>query len=205
MQLHSPLAAFVGGVEADILTALVRANGMVMDAAMLARISGKSYTGIRYALRRLVQHGTVTATQIGSRSVFAFNAEHLLASAIVEIVDSKSRLLVELTTAIGELFSIDPRFSALFGSAARDEMTPESDIDLFLVRPAEVDEDAFAAEAEVLAQRATHLTGNDVRTLVYGEEEVAQGAARHPVFAEILRDGVVLTGDLRWFRRAATS
>lgn len=205
MQLHNPLAALVGGVEADILAALVRAEGMPMDAAMLARLTGKSYSGVRYALRRLVLHGTVAETRIGSRSVFTFNAEHLLAPWITEIVASKAHLLSRLPQLIEELFLTAPTFSALFGSAARDEMAPESDIDIFLVRPDGADPAAFSDSVDALAHRIARLTGNDVRPLVYGDDEAAQGTARHPVLAEILRDGIVVTGDMTWFRRAVTS
>jgi hypothetical protein len=59
----------------------------------------------------------------------------------------------------------------------------------------------FEEEADALAQTITQLTGNDARALIYGEFEVRQGAAIHPVLGEIARDGVPLRGELSDFRK----
>ena len=201
MQLQHPLAAVSGSVDTDVLNVLAKGAGQQMDAAMLARLSGKSYTGVRHALDRLVRYGTVVESSIGAKALYRFNDRHILAAGIIEIITAKSRLFERMTELIEHEFSTPPPFAAIFGSASRDEMTAESDIDVFLVRPDAADPNVFEEEAATLAQAVTQLTGNDTRVLTYGESEVRQGAAMHPVLAEIARDGVPLCGELSDFRK----
>ncbi|QEO13807.1 nucleotidyltransferase domain-containing protein [Agromyces intestinalis] len=202
MQLQHPLGAISGGVEGDVLAALTRAGDAQMDVAQLARLTGKSYTGVKLSLRRLVSQGTVLESHVGAKSLYRFNADHILAPAIGEIVSAKSRFLERVATQIRTDFTYAPMFAALFGSASRDDMTPESDIDLFLVRPDDADAAEFDDEASELALAITRLTGNDARMLVYGLDEIAEGPEAHPVLAEIARDGVMLAGTLDEFRKA---
>ncbi|MGM7699078.1 nucleotidyltransferase domain-containing protein [Microbacterium sp. A84] len=200
MQLQYPLAAIAGGVEGDMLAILVRASEVRMDAAMIARSSGKSYTGVRHALRRLVLQGVVLEEIVGARSLYRFNQDHILASAIAEIVDVKARLFAEVTrllTAVGER----PEFAAVFGSASRDEMSPASDIDLFVLRPDGADVERFEVEVTAVTERLSRMTGNDVRALIYSASEAKGGPDRHPVLGEVARDGVVIVGSMAEFRR----
>ena len=202
MQLQHPLGAVSGAVDTSVLDVLVRAAEEPMDAAMIARLSGKSYTGVRHALERLVEYGTVIESSVGTKSLYRFNTRHLLAPAIGSIVDAKRALIRRLGEIVDEVFSSSmPQFGALFGSAARDEMRPDSDLDLFLVRPDPVEVDVFSRCADEFAEAATALTGNDARVLVYTPGELAEGAAKHPVLAEIARDGIPFAGDLAEFRR----
>lgn len=206
MELQHPLGALSGAVDTRALDVLVRAGDDPMDAAMIARLSGKSYTGVRHALERLVEQGTVLESSVGSKTLYSFNGRHLLAPAIISIVDAKRAFIRRLGEIVDREFSQAlPQFGALFGSAARGEMRPDSDLDLFLVRPDHVDVDAFARCADELAAAATELTGNDARVLVYTPRELVEGATRHPVLAEIARDGIPFAGDLAEFRRTVLS
>ncbi|MET4159957.1 nucleotidyltransferase domain-containing protein [Agromyces sp. PvR057] len=206
MELQHPLGAISGAVDTRVLDVLVRAADQPMDAAMIARLSGKSYTGVRHALERLVEQGTVLESSVGAKILYRFNARHLLAPAITSIVDAKRALLQRLSELIEREFTpAFPRFGALFGSAARGDMRPDSDLDLFMVRPAHVDVDAFAQGADDFAEEATALTGNDARVLVYTDRELTEGSTKHPLLAEIARDGIPLVGDLAEFRRTVLS
>ena len=202
MQLQHPLGAVSGAVDTSVLDVLVRAGEEPMDAAMIARLSGKSYTGVRHALERLVAQGTVIESSVGAKTLYRFNSRHLLAPAIGSIVDAKRTLIRRLGEIVDEVFSSAmPQFGAIFGSAARGEMRPDSDLDLFLARPDHVEVDVFARCADELAEASTALTGNDARVLIYTPSELAEGVGKHPVLAEITRDGIPFAGDFAEFRR----
>ena len=79
-------------------------------------------------------------------------------------------------------------------------MRDDSDIDIFLERPKRADHDRFDVDADSLAWQVSRLTGNDVRPLVYGEEEVSGTMADQRVLADIARDGVTVAGDAAGFR-----
>lgn len=83
----------------------------------------------------------------------------------------------------------------LFGSAARNDMTDDSDIDLLVILP-----DAWPEgdnHIQELSSKASTWTGNDVRPLVYTESEIADA----PIFKSILIDGIDVAGDGNWLRR----
>lgn len=90
----------------------------------------------------------------------------------------------------------DPRPMAvwLFGSAARGEVTLDSDIDLLIVTSVPVDQ--LSEQIGVLADHVHHWTGNACNPLLYAADEVTDA----PIFHEILQDGVCLAGDRSWLR-----
>lgn len=97
-----------------------------------------------------------------------------------------------------------PVLVVLFGSVARGEATPESDLDLLVVRPAgcEPDEPAWQEQLSKLQAHASTWTGNDARVLEFGEQELTEGEPP-PVLAEAARDGIDLYGTLRLLRRGS--
>lgn len=92
----------------------------------------------------------------------------------------------------------------LFGSVARGEAAPASDLDLLIVRPAgcEPDEPVWQEQLSELQTIASAWTGNDARVLEFGEQELADGETRQ-VLADAARDGIVLYGRLRALRRGS--
>lgn len=84
----------------------------------------------------------------------------------------------------------------LFGSAARGDMSDESDIDLLFIAEDDAD-DVFFENLNGLAIRASEMTGNDVRPLVYEVSEISPA----PIFGSILREGVHVYGAAAWLRQ----
>jgi hypothetical protein len=93
----------------------------------------------------------------------------------------------------------------LFGSVARGEATPESDLDLLVVRPTncEADEPAWQDQLSTLQMLASAWTGNDARVLEFGEQELTDGQPQQVVLADAARDGIELYGTLRLLRRSS--
>jgi hypothetical protein len=92
----------------------------------------------------------------------------------------------------------------LFGSVARGEATPDSDLDLLVVRPAECepDEPVWQEQLSKLQTHASAWTGNDARVLEFGEHELAGGEPQQ-VLMDAARDGIELYGTLRMLRRGS--
>ena len=85
----------------------------------------------------------------------------------------------------------------VFGSFARREAGHDSDIDLVVVRPADIDEDdeGWATSLEGWRGDVDRLTGNSVEVLEVSADEVAAKAVgRSQLWAEIRRDGRVVQG-----------
>lgn len=86
---------------------------------------------------------------------------------------------------------------SLFGSAARGEGGVESDIDLFVVRPEDVDEEdpGWRAQLAELERAGTSWTGNHVAVAEVGVAGVARLRDEEaPIVASLRVDAVTLSG-----------
>lgn len=92
------------------------------------------------ALRRLAKEGVARAEEAGNAYLYTLNREHLTAPALELLADVRVELERRLRAEI-KTWEIPPRHASIFGSAARGDGDTRSDIDIFVVRPADVPED----------------------------------------------------------------
>ncbi|EPR75695.1 hypothetical protein ADILRU_1865 [Leifsonia rubra CMS 76R] len=155
-----------------------------------------SHQGVRLSAGRLVEQGILVQRITGRGYAFAFNREHLLAGAIAQIADAKRELIARMAHTISG-WQFQPLAVTLFGSAARNEMRTDSDIDVLIVVPDAEAEDAVEESVRQFAAQVTVWTGNDVRPLVYRDSEVQPAA----IFDSVLADGIEIAGDHSWLRK----
>ncbi|WP_427018817.1 nucleotidyltransferase domain-containing protein [Pseudarthrobacter sp. P1] len=198
MRLQNPFAAVsTTGLDSQVLTVLARTEQYlsVHQIHQLLPEEG-SPQGVRKSVVRLVEQGAVLERVTGRSYAYALNLDHLLADAILQIANAKSELFSRMTQTISE-WRIQPLTVKIFGSAARNEMRADSDIDLLIVMPDSATEDAVEDSVGRLAAQTTLWTGNDVRPLVYRRSEVRPAS----IFNSILEDGIDIAGDPSWLRK----
>ncbi len=197
MELQHPFALVTPSVDGDVLAVLARADAPFTTGQVHRLLPSVSQQGIRNSLQRLAEQGTVLADRIGNAYTYRLNREHLAAEHVIGLANLMSALLARLT---GELDAWDPKpaYAAVFGSAARGTMTASSDIDLLLVRPDGADEDAWEEQTQALASRVTRWTGNDARTLVLDESDIAPD---EPVLRDVAAHGLTVAGTQDWLAR----
>jgi len=152
-----------------------------------------------------VKQGIVIAAAVGARGQqYRFNNDHVAAPAIVAL----ARLTEEVQRRFQHRlrhWEAPPVYAALFGSWATAAAHADSDLDVFLVRPREVDADVWEGQVVELQRVATSWTGNDTRALVLDDDQIDSAAtATDPTLAAILREGIALHGDADAFRRRVT-
>lgn len=198
MQLQNPFSALINGLESQVLNVLCRSENLysLSEIVQLAP-EDVSRTGASKAIKRLVSQGLVEQFSHANSYMYRLNREHLLAPAVLEISRAKSLLIERLQTEIAN-WAVKPITVTLFGSAARDEMKAESDIDLLIVWDNDTDEDTRFTLSSDIADKGSMWTGNDLRILEYTTDEITPSA----IFSEILSDGVHVYGDQSWLRRA---
>lgn len=208
MLLDRPMQVVTPTVDGDILGVLARANVALTPGEVQRMLERYSVTGIRNALTRLTEQGIVTADTRPRATIYQLNRRHLAAEAIMVLAGQREEFLARLRSALDEL-TIAPAYAALFGSAARGEMRPDSDIDLFLVRPDDVVDDrrdAWDDAIRVLVSDASAWTGNDTRVLEMESSEVRDAIAdRDPVIDSIRADEIRLFGPRAFWRRVTAS
>lgn len=198
MRLQTPFAAIsTTGLDSQVLSVLAATESYLTVQQMHQLLSeGGSPQGVRKAVVRLVEQGTVLERVTGRSYAYSLNMDHLLVDAFLQIANAKRELISRMTQIISE-WPIQPITVKIFGSAARNEMYSDSDIDLLFIAPDVAEEDTLEDLIAQLAAQMTLWTGNDVRPLVYRDSEVRPAS----IFDSILEDGIDVAGDPAWLRR----
>lgn len=195
--LHYPLDHVLGSpARVRVLRVLVEHGGAlgVSDIARRARLTLPS---TREALRRLIEANVVSGTGAGRTMVCALDKTHPLAATVARLFTEErayaDRILDGIRAAARRVSPV-PTAVWLFGSVARGEDSPASDIDVALVSS----ERDPGRQAEVLRQEiSTALQGRDDRVSVvaFSLGDVRRLAKeRAPIWSDIQRDGAVLFG-----------
>lgn len=167
-------------------------------AAQLERVMGAGTgAGIRRALERLANHGVCLREEAGGRSVYSLNHDHVLYPAIAELLKADRALPTRLRSAL-RTWDPAPRSAVLFGSAARRDGDPESDIDVLLVRPTPMSASStrdWARQVHELRAGVQRQTGNRLQVLDWTPTELRKHAAnREALIEELLVDGLTVHG-----------
>lgn len=199
LQLQSPFLAVTSAVDGDVLSVLGRAPEQWFSILQLSlMVPDRSYAGIRLSVVRLVEQGIIKVRSAGRRESYCFNASHLVAPAIISIAQAYDRFLQQLREQANNMLPEDVSWSALFGSAARGQMSPDSDIDLFVLAQRETD--AVHDRLEELSVKVRAWTGNECNPLIVSVENLhTWGDAS--VYGEISRDAITISGERSEFDR----
>lgn len=200
MQFQHPFAVITPSADGDVLAVLAGATAWFSASTVSRMVPTRSLEGIRLVLNRLADQGIVEREVVGNGHRFRLNRDHLAAEPIVLLANQWRTFLDRLTREL-ESWQTPPTYAAVFGSAARREMTLSSDIDLFLVRTGTESEDEWYENVASLESRATLWTGNDARVLWMEESEVTDRALE-TVVQDIVREGIAVIGDPSWLRGA---
>ena len=196
MDVSRPHATALRASDADVLRVLAGTKEP-MTGRRIYRLSGASaLRTVQLALDRLAADGLLDTTEQGSARLYSLNRDHLAASAVLELVSLRRRLIDRLREQLAA-FKPRPRFAALFGSTARGDGNAASDIDLFVVRPDTVAEDdpRWLGQIESLEQAVRRWTGNRLSVSEIAEDELRQAIAEErPIIVELREDAVPLIG-----------
>lgn len=198
MDLQHPFRILTPNLEGDILSLLSRAEKSY-SGREVQRAVGASQDAVRLALRRLATQGIVTPEPGGGRAIlYQLNRDHLAAPWIQGIASLRLELIERLRSEVQE-WAVQPAAAVLFGSAARNEATETSDLDLLFIRRAKIspDDNAWHEQLLSLSEAATRWTGNDARALEYGEDELINLVGQEPMLQDAADEGVDLSGSFR--------
>ena len=163
----------------------------------MARRAGRSNTGVQHVLDRLVEHGLVNREEVGRTFLYELNRDHLLAPTVEQMAGARAELIHRLRKLIGA-WEPAPVHASLFGSAARGDGDTSSEIDLLIVRPADLDpEDApWRGQLDELADSVRRWTGNNAGIAEVSEGELPRLRKDRPsVVGEVREDAVDLAGE----------
>lgn len=134
MDLTDPTRSITPTLDGPILAVLASVGRPLTVGEIATQVPRGSEIGIRKAVVRLVDQGIVTAAQMGRNVVHELNRDHIAAPAAAALAGLRHELWKRLREAL-DGWTLKPMYASVFGSAARRDGGPESDIDLLLVHP----------------------------------------------------------------------
>ena len=192
MYLNHPIEALASPDKARVLTVLCRA-GLPLSGHMIAALTGSvSQSTVSRLLAAFTRSGLVLQVPGG----YVINREHLAYRAVEALLDSKDELGRRVRIAVAAWSDV-PVAVVLFGSTARGEAGPSSDVDLLIVRPLDVavDDRHWAHAVATLAEHVQLWTGSACDVLEYDPVELERlTRGGDPLVDALLRDGVTLAG-----------
>jgi predicted nucleotidyltransferase len=190
-----PIEAIVPGAQGRVLAVLAETTAE-LNLRTIARLSGVSQAQASRVLPHLVQLGVVERREVPPSSLFRLVPEHVAARAILDLARATDTVLDEIGRSAGAL-PRPPVSVIVFGSFARREARAVSDVDVVVVRPADVDEDdeRWATSIEQWRTDVRRLTGNPVEVLEFDPgQAAARVAGRSQLWGRIRREGTVVHG-----------
>lgn len=196
MNLNRPLTSLIPSLEGEVLTVLAGAETSFTGNQVQKIIGKYSSRGVRDALQKLCTQGIVIRRSAGAADLYALNEAHLLAGYIKKIANVRTEFLDSLARKV-EAWEIKPDCAAVFGSTVRHDMTTDSDIDLFISRPAEVEYERLSWRRQLaeLALTGEKWTGNHFQIFELSNSEIDRELKTEGgVIYSIIDDGVVFHG-----------
>jgi predicted nucleotidyltransferase len=195
VDLASPLRSVSPGLDSAVLQVLAGTES-ALSASQIARLAPRgTRVGQLPVLNRLVEHGLVIAEPANHGFLYRLNREHVLADPVMSIARSRTTVLERLVRA-GRVLRPAPVLVSLFGSFARGDAGPDSDIDLLIITAADVAlGDEWEEQVQALAQQVLAWTGNRLERVILTEDHLRKVVeAGEPIVAFWLEEAITLSG-----------
>lgn len=197
MRLDQPLNdIFASGSHVKLLRAICTLpEGLTVSARDLARRARVSHPRASTVLTRLAEEGVATVQRLPRTDLYGLNREHVLAEVLIQVFVRESQLKVELLSFVATEVKrrrLPVTQARVFGSAARGDTTPTSDVDLALVAPRE-SVPAVEAAAQELAETVRKRFGTHLNVLVGSRSLGALTRSGRPgrrVWQAVEREGI---------------
>jgi len=181
--------------DARVLAALDRVESPLSGRA-LARVTGLTQSTAQRALARLRGAGLVLADPAPPSLLYRVNREHLAMASLIALLHLDDELRRRIAEQVAPWRP--PAVSVIvYGSVARGEATPASDLDLLVVRPDAVrpDDRPWQEQVAELGDCVQRWTGRRVSLVEMGRHEAGQGMIeREPFLVEADREGWLIAG-----------
>jgi predicted nucleotidyltransferase len=168
--------------------------GAPLGVAQLAADAGLTPRGTRFVLDSLVSQGIVSVLGQARAQLFVVTTAHPMAAALQALFASEAARWDALQQGLQEGLSAERsvRSAWLYGSVARGEDEPRSDVDLALVVSA--DESAVVQRARDAAQALGDRLGLQISATVLTPSDVARLRPDDAWWAGLVRDARLLKG-----------
>jgi predicted nucleotidyltransferase len=188
-----PVAGLLGESEARLLhTLLTRAEPL--SGRRAADLSGVPNSTAQRLLARLAQSGLVIANASTHAITYELNRDHVMYEAVLKLFQAPSQIQERLERIV-ERWAGNAVTAAIFGSVARDEAAPDSDVDILIVTPDEFDTAAQEGLMDEIFHDLERASGRPVQIYDVTRSGFAQMVRRNdPLIKNLEADAETVIG-----------
>jgi hypothetical protein len=193
MDFVRPVEALIPGAQGRILAACLRADEPLTMRA-LGRLAGVSPNQTTLVLDQLESLGLVRRQSAGRALLVSLETASPVVDALRLVADLRNQTL-RLWRDRAHRLAPAPVSLAVYGSWARGEAGPGSDVDVIVILPAslaENDEDEYREQIADWCEYARRVAGLPVSPIVVAAGETEE--IDSDLWSDIRRDAVVIAG-----------
>ena len=197
MDVANPMRSVIPSAQGEVLAVLARTTSSLSGRQIAGLAEGRvSQKRVSDILNTLTRAGIVTREIAGSSNLHRLNREHLAADAVIQLASIRERLIGRIA---GEVETWRPPAEGiwLFGSVARGDGGPNSDVDILAIRGDDVEagDSPWLGQLDGLAQAVAIWTGNDCRIVEYSAGEIERLVADEDALVRAIRsEGIRVSG-----------
>jgi DNA-binding MarR family transcriptional regulator len=191
---HS-VEALIPGVHGRVLGALARTQGD-LSMRQVAKLAAVSPTQASEVLGRLGKLGVIQRRDVGRSALVRLDRSNAAGRLIERLATLHGEVLEQLRDAAADI-APTPAALVVFGSFARGQATPESDVDVLAVRPKGIgaDDEQWVSSLGHWADLAGHIAGNPVNLIDVALSDVRpRPKLDGRLWRNIKTDGISLVG-----------
>ena len=133
MKYHNFVDKIFGSrVKVDLLRTIYKFGNKKWTIRELANFNNKDHSAINYAIKELEEMNIIYLERHGKSTLITLNTSSIL-TKLLEVFDFENNTLDELIKDIKKIVNKKVISCILFGSVARKEENPNSDIDLLII------------------------------------------------------------------------
>ena len=133
MKYHKFIDKIFGSrVKIDLLRTMYKLGNKKWTIRELAKFNGKDHSAINYAIKELEEMNIIYLERHGKSTLITLNNNSIL-TKLLQVFDFEDNTLNEMIKDIRKILNKKVISCILFGSVARKEEKPDSDIDLLII------------------------------------------------------------------------
>jgi len=195
MDFVHPVEAVIPGVQGRVLAVLVETSAE-LNVRTIARLAGVSAAQVSRILPGLVDLGIVDRREVPPSSQFRLVRSNVAARVVIDLARSRDAV-IETIGAQAANCAIPPMSVIVFGSFARGEAGRDSDLDVIIVRPDDIDleDEGWIDGIETWRVTSSAIAGNPVEVLEFGRSEIRRRLGSDgQLWHDVRREGIVVHG-----------
>jgi predicted nucleotidyltransferase len=194
--VRRPLNAVLGAPSHIAVLRSLYTTGRGLTGREIARSSGVAVQATHDALARLAAANLVRWMQAGRAHVYELNRDHFLfKNGIQPLLEAESEFRSRIRSILKRALAGRVLSAAIFGSMARGEDRPESDLDLIMIVGHTRDREKPHDRIGVVSEKLRKEFGVRLSSMAYGREEFRQNYMKgQSFFQTLVREAETLLG-----------